>query len=104
MTCYSNHEHVVYVEAIRSIPGMVACMEERRHDDGRKLLTGYLATASKQGVGREQSWSILFTAAMHWIVNLTSQIATHVEISPADAARQMGMLASMWESEGCPSG
>lgn len=99
---YTDQEHTLYVEAIRTVPGMMSCMISGRADDGRSLLSGYFQRGKELHIQRELMWSILFTATMHWNGNLMEQLAEHVEISPDSCAQQLGRLAVLWETEGCP--
>lgn len=100
MSGYTPAEKIVYTEALRTVPGLVAAKERKAADDASRLFEGYMVVARENGLNATQSWSIMFNASIHWVHQLAQARAASStdERTTLDVAFSMGAVASTWSA------
>lgn len=94
---YNAREQRVYEEAIRTVPGLIACKERKAPADAALLFDGYMEKAKAEGLSNQQSWSILFNAAIHWAHQLVRGVSSQDgDRSTLEILTGMGALAAAW--------
>lgn len=97
---WGTEARAVFDEAVRVIPGILACKQRADHAGSRVLANSVLELANEHGVPPCVTWSIMFSACLHWLQQTTLSLAVGREISMEEMLREMTELAAVWQSDG----
>lgn len=99
MAAFTTEQRLVFEEATRVIPGLLACKARGGHKDSRVLIDGLLAFGWEQGFPHCMTWSIMFSAALHWFTQASYSLAKHEGVTLEQLASSMAMIAAQWETD-----
>lgn len=98
MAEFSEAYREVFNESLRATAGMLACKERSDHEGARVLASGVLELGIERGFEPCQCWSIMFSAALHWFMQVTTVLSREQGRSFDEITQEMTMLAAIWES------
>ena len=99
MAAYTFEQRVVFDDALRVVPGVLACKQRQDHEGARELVRGVMITGVQQGFTSCMIWSIMFSAAMHWFMQATFRISKLSGKEFEEVTSEMAMLAALWETD-----
>lgn len=89
----------VYDEAIRAVPGMIACKARSDFHGARELAKGVLEVGVDEGFCSNHIWSIMFSAALNWCLQSVTRISTITGREFEDIAAEMALVAAIMEND-----
>lgn len=99
MAAYTLEQRKVFDEALRVVPGVLACKQRADHEGARELVRGVMIAGMEEGFSACMVWSIMFSASMHWFMQATYRIAKISGKEFEEITSEMAMLAALWETD-----
>lgn len=93
---YTDNEEALRAEAMRVVPGVMGATARHEAVDAVQLVDDYHATATKLGITDAWAWSILWSATLHWTMELAETLATNQGIDMAELTQSLGRSALEW--------
>lgn len=90
----------VFDEAVRVVPGILACKQRSDHEGSRVLAKSVLELAVEEDVPPCVAWSVMFSASLHWMQQVTLRLVAESDISMEDMLKEITELAAVWQSNG----
>lgn len=97
-------QEVVRREAMRVVPGILAARLRNDATGAAVLMRDYQLYASSYGLSKAEAWMVLWTATMHWTLELACAMSEEKGVSPESYVQLIGMTAAAWEAEGAVHG
>ena len=99
MAAWNDAHRAVFDEAVRVVPGVMACKERSDHVGARILVAGVIETAQNEhDMPPCITWSIMFSAALHWCVQMASSLSRERQESLESMLQNMGSIAAIWQT------
>lgn len=96
---WEKQHREVFEESVLVIPGVIACIEREDVEGARILTEGVITAAYEQHqVPPCVSWSIMFSASIHWLRQATAASAKARKMPIEQHLQQMGAFAAAWQS------
>jgi hypothetical protein len=96
---YDQRQESLRAEALRVVPGVMAA--KARHDvvGAAKLMGDYNEVAISLGITAGVAWEILFSATLHWAMELADALAFNRDVQVPEVLTSLGYSALSWMSE-----
>ena len=96
---YDDRQEALRAEAMRTVPGVMAAKHREDVTGAAQLIEDFRQTAVKLGITDGIAWSILFSATLHWSMEIVDALANTRGIEVEQVLQTLGAQALAWMSE-----
>lgn len=93
---YTERQDSLRAEALRTVPGVMAAKHRDDVEGAAQLIDGFRTTATQLGVTDGVAWSILWSATIHWAMELAECLAENREVEMDELLKSLGRSALEW--------
>lgn len=87
------------IEALRVIPGVMSAKDRDDVAGAAQLIEDFRISATKLGINDAIAWSTLFSATLHWSMELAQETAAGRDVTVDELVRGMALNVASWVSE-----
>lgn len=97
MELWSASERDAFVEATRTVPGMLAAYANDDRRGAMLLVDAYHEHAAALGLAHCTAWAVMFSAALHWARETSLAMAELRGVEHGEVLREMATMAAEWQ-------
>jgi hypothetical protein len=99
VTGLTADERAFFHEALRAVPGMLACKSRSDREGMAVLHRAMIARGTELGMTACETHGLMFSAALHWFMQATTALAREKGKNLDEVIEGMTWIAALWESE-----
>lgn len=96
---YDERKEALRAEAVRVVPGIMAAKDRDDVVGAATLIEHFRCTAVRLGITEGIAWSTLFSATLHWAMELADALSNTREIPMSEVLQTLSVSALSWMSE-----
>jgi hypothetical protein len=95
---YNQRQESLRAEAMRVVPGVMAAKHRNDVTGAGVLMEQFHETATELGVTDGVAWSILWSATLHWAMEIADALSDNQEMPMEELLQRLGASALSWIS------
>lgn len=97
---YTGNELAQYEDCVALVPAITLARHQDRGKDVFTMLTGMLSDAEDRGISNSLCWSILSSATLGWLAQMTAAVSAQHQEEPEDLLYRMISASVAWAQAG----